>query len=350
MRTALQIYDVSGFVHCAQNVSDYASRYSHNFPVGGIQYLMKFIVSDLMAYKDVVLCFDRGRSFRKDIDKRYKAGRIGNKDVWAQLDLLYDLLPQCGLVCHGRDSFEADDLIYNVVEANDGPYDYQEIEILGTDYDLTHNITDGHIRFHSMSSQVNCVTWYDFSTAMFKDKVILPNTIAAYKIFCGDNSDRIPAFTSKASGITGSQFYGKYKELIKKQSGKLSIKQIRSEQLLRVYLKQLGEVLNNQDMEELDRRIRLVYPVKLDDKNNEFKEYSNSKNINMTALTDFLRVVNDRTSLKTLKKYYATPPESLIKTVKARGKALITGEYAVDNNRPLDMSVNSEVVNLKSFS
>lgn len=349
MRTSLQIYDVSGFIHCAQSVSDYANRYTHNFPVGGIHYLMKHVVSSLASYGDVVLCFDRGRSFRKDIDKQYKVGRVPRKEVWAQLDLLYELLPKCGIVCHGRNSIEADDLIYNVVEANKGPYDYQEIEILGTDYDLAHNITDGHIKFHSISSQVNCVTWYDFSSAMFKDRVILPNTIAAYKIFCGDNSDRIPPFISKASGITGTQFYGKYKELIKKQNSNLTIEQIRSEQLLRLYIKQLGNNLNEADRDELTRRMRLVYPVTLEDPNNSFKEYSNNRNINMSALVEFLRAVNDRTSLKTLNKFYATPPETLVKLISARGKALISGEYAVDNNRPIDVSVNSEIVNLKSF-
>lgn len=349
MRPALNIYDVSGLVHCGQNIRDYASRYAYGFPVGGMQYLLKHVVSDIVSFRDVVLCFDIGRSFRKDIDKRYKAGRVPNKDVWAQLDVLYDILPKCGIVCHGVDTFEADDLIFNVVEANDAPYDYHEITIFGTDYDLTHNITSGKIRFDSVSSQVNCVNYNNFPHAMYKDKTILPNTISAYKVFCGDKSDRVKPFVSNASGLTGLALYNKYVEIIKGQK-QLKIKQIRSQQLLEIYIKQLGTLLNDIDRDELAKRIRLVYPVKVvTDNPNKFKEYTTQSGVNIGNLVDFLSTINDRTSLKTLGKHKVTPPESLAKVIKNKGDSLKSGEYAVDRGRHLDVGINTEICNLKSF-
>lgn len=348
MRPALQIYDVSGLVHCGHKAPNYDTRYAHNFPVGGMQYLMKHVVSDLMSYKDVILTFDGRNNFRKALYKGYKLGRPANKQVWAQLDLLKQILPKCGIRCIEKDTLEADDLVFNVTEANDGQWDYQQIEILGVDYDLTHNITDGHIAFHSVSSQVNCVNWYDFPTAMYPNEEIIHNTIAAYKIFCGDNSDKIPTFVAQGSGYDGKALYAQYKKLIKSQAGKLSIKQIRSEKLLRLYITQLGGLLNDTDRIELDRRIKLVYPVIVTDI--DFKKVTSKDDIVMDSLVDFLSAIGDRTSLKTLKKTIITPSEPLVQILKGTAKALISGEYAVDNNRQVaGVGVNTECVNLKGF-
>lgn len=347
MRTSLQIYDVSGLVHCGQKAPNYETRYAHGFPVGGIHYLMKHVVSDIMAYRDVILTFDGKNNFRKSLYKGYKAGRLVDKRVWAQLDLLQEILPKCNIRCIVKDTLEADDMVFNAVEANNGEWDYQEIEILGTDYDLTHNITDGRIKFHSVSSQVNCVTWYDFSTAMFPNEDILPNTIAAYKVFCKDTSDNIPLFVSQGSGYTGKELYNKFKQLIR-HTGNLTARQIRSEELLRKYIEQLGSLLNDADRFELDRRIKVVYPVTV--KDIDFKQVTMQKDVSISTLLDFLSAVNDRTSIKTLKKTIVTPSEPLVQILKSRAKALVSGEYAVDNNRPiLDVGVNTEVINLKGF-
>lgn len=346
MRNALMIYDVSGLVYCGARAEKYKGLQSYGFPVGGIHYLMKHIVSDIQSGKDVALTFD-SKSFRKEIDKTYKAGRPKDNAVYAQLDLLFELLQQCGIVCYKKERFEADDLIFNIVENNKGEYDYGRVEILGVDYDLTHNIVSPQISFHSVSSQVNCVTWYDFSTAMVPNKVIPINTISAYKIWCGDKSDNIKPFCSEKSGITGEVFYSKFLELIRLQKNPLSVEQMRSRQLLEVFLTKVASYLDDKDMRELKKRMDLVFPVKLE---GDFKTVTKFDKVDLGALVNFLSLVNDRTSLRTLKKYAIKPTDALIQTIKSRSKALVTGEYAVDKNRSvLDNCVNTELVNLKGF-
>lgn len=342
MRNKLVIFDVSPFIYSGMGIPEYRNSTVFDFPVGGIKNLMKHVTYRLDAYSDIVLCFD-SKSFRKDISKSYKAGRQKSPQVYAQLDLLYDVLPKCGFVCLKEDGYEADDLIYNVVQANQA--NYFEIEILGTDYDLTHNVAFPNVSFQAITRLVNSINPNNFSTGIVMGKTLYYNTISAYKVLCGDNSDMISSFTSSSGNITGAFLYNKYVELLKKNGVLPHI--ARERKLLEQFLKGLNKFLTTEDYTELNRNMDLVYPVKLQ---GDFTEYTNMGKFDIKPLQLFLSTIDDKTSLKSINKYYLGEDKEVVKRMKILAKELLTGEYSVDKNRPFrDVGINTEVVNLKEF-
>ena len=342
MKLDLSVYDVSAYVYAGMSNSNYENRKFINYPVGGIQYLMKYVVSDLKAGKFVALAFD-SRSFRKDLMKEYKAGRVPDYRVYSQLEFLYEYLNKCGIACYKKQGYEADDLIYNIVNQNKA--NHLQTIIYGTDYDLTHNVDERRVRFGAATNIVNSISPINFATSIVKGELIFFNTISAYKVFVGDHSDNIPAFKS-ARGLTGKALYNKFVQLITKSSKPLTSEQTKSRTLLEWYIKQLDSILFDVDKQELKRRMDIVFPVELND---DFTYVSNEKSINMELLKSFLVMVNDNTTLKSLGGY-GTVTDEMKMILGKRAKELETGEFAVDRNKVVSaMPANTFMLNLKEF-
>lgn len=342
MRNKLVIFDVSPFIYSAMGIDKYRNDTLYDFPVGGIKNLLKHVSFVLRSYGDVVLCFD-SRSFRKDINPAYKAGRQKNPLVYAQLDLLYEVLPKCGIVCLKEEGLEADDLIYNVVEANQS--EYLVIEIMGTDYDLTHNVAYTNVLFRSITTQVHSVSPSNFTTAIIPGKKLLYNTIAAYKVFCGDNSDSIAEFKGTNPNITGELLYNKYIKLISNLN--LEPKVLRSRALLEKFIAKCGNVLTDVDRMKLKINMDLVYPRVIQ---GDFKQVTIRKGMNLAPLQSVLSTFEDKVSLKSLDLKINSIDTTIVNKMKIMAQGLKTGEYSIDNNRPFrDVGINTEVVNLKEF-
>lgn len=344
MKAKLVIYDVSPYIYAAANVSKYNTKYSNNFPVGGIQYLMKYIAYDLNSRNDVVLCFD-SKSFRKQIYPQYKAGRKVDYSVYAQLEFLYDCLPSFGITCHKVNGLEADDLIYNVMEANRG--EFLNIEIRGTDYDLAHNIIRPNECFVPATTAVNKITSLNFSEAFYKDVKILYNTIATYKVFTGDKSDNIPPFTSQ-KGMSGITLYNHFCKTILNNKSGLSLEVIRSRKFLENYITAMGSYFTMVDRSALKLNMDLVFPKLVTGV--DFKETCNYNSVNLNELAAFFTLTKDTVSRSTLDLGYKQASDALVQKMIVLGKELRTGEFAADRNKPyISPSVNTRLVNMKSF-
>lgn len=342
MRNKLVIFDVSPFIYSAMGIDKYKNDTVYDFPVGGIKNLLKHVSFTLRSYGDVVLCFD-SRSFRKDLNPTYKAGRQKNPLVYAQLDLLYEVLPKCGIVCLKEEGLEADDLIYNIVEANQK--EYLIIEIMGTDYDLTHNVAYTNVMFRSITTQVHSVTPSNFSTAIVPGKKLLYNTIAAYKVFCGDNSDYIERFKGTNPKVTGELLYDKYTQLVSTLN--LEPRVIRSRALLEKFIAKCGNILSDVDRMKLKLNMDLVYPRVIQ---GDFTQVTMRKGMDLAPLQSILSTFEDRVSLKSLELKINSIDKNVVSRMKIMAKDLKTGEYSIDNNRPFrDVGINTEVVNLKEF-
>ena len=342
MKLDLSVYDVSAYVYAGMRNSNYENRKFINYPVGGIHYLMKYVVSDLRAGKFVALAFD-SRSFRKDLMKSYKAGRIKDYRVYSQLEFLYEYLTKCGIACYKKDNYEADDLIYNIVNQNKS--NHLQTIIYGTDYDLTHNVDERRVRFGAATNLVNSISQINFQTSIVKGELVLFNTISAYKVFVGDHSDNIPAFKG-ARGVSGKVLYDKFINLIINNKNPMNSEQTRSRALLEQYINMLGEILFDVDRKELKRRMDMVFPAELDD---DFSYVSNEKSINMELLKQFLVMVNDNTALRTIGGCGAVTDDMKMILGK-KAKELETGEFAVDRNRVVTATpVNTVMLNLKEF-
>lgn len=338
----LVVYDVSPFIYIGNNVKGPYSNRMYGFPIQGVYYLLKHLSYDLNMNRDIVLCFD-SRSFRKDLMKKYKSHRIPNPEIFAQIDMLYDYLSKCGIVCHKQHGYEADDLIYNVVEANKNLY--QEVIIYGVDYDLAHNVSS-NVRFDSISSQVLSVDEKNFSKAMVKDEIIIFNSITPYKVFNGDKSDGVAPFkTSEYSG------YALYKAYIDNMTKALEIQkglQLRDKEVLEIFIEHVKGIFTEEEFKELKTRLEIFYPAKLE--NEIFKEVSHRFNINMVSYLKFLSTLNDSKSLRTLGEKHKGPSEDVKSDLLKRGRELTTGEYAVDRNI-VDgcVRMNSETLFVKGF-
>ena len=346
MRSKLCIYDVSAFVHAVNNIDMYKNELYFNYPVGGMKYFMKFLTLDLMSGNDVVVAFD-SKSFRKDLSKNYKAGRPQKLSVYSQLETLYEFLPRCGISCYKMEGYEADDLIYNIVNQNKDKY--LMIEIFADDYDLTHNVDEAKVKFGAITSQVNSIHCGNFSTSLVKGEVIRFNTISAYKVFCGDKSDGLKSFTSLMN-VSGKQLYRTYVALLDKMPN-LSFNQIRSKEMLEWYISTVskrGNVLMPEDIKELKQRIEIVYPVEIKDV--DFTITSSAKTTNKMILAQFLTMINDNVSLKHIRGYRSPLTEDMKNVMRKKALGLETGEFAVDRNKPVhQFNTESVMINLKEF-
>lgn len=340
----LVIYDVSPFVYAVADIKKYSDKYRHGFPVGGMLHFLKYLTLDLGCNNDVILCFD-SKSFRKELYPKYKAGRKANYSVYAQLDLLYEMLSACGVTCLKVNGYEADDLIYTVMERFRGKY--SEIEIRGSDYDLVHNIVNYNEAFIPANSKVNVITARTFKDALYENEMILFNTISAYKVLTGDKSDNIPAFKS-AKGLTGHAIYDLLRRSVLSSKTVFKTEVLRSRQFLEVFLKKLSGQLNELDYEALRLNMDLVFPKYC--KEVECSDSCNIKSINKKDLASFLTLLNDQRSLENVGLTMLGYTETLVEKVKRMGKELRTGEYAADRGKTFTpVTVNAGLTNLREF-
>lgn len=325
--STLCVYDVSTFVYVGTHAKDVYSEKVLGFPARGIFYMNKYLAYDLSQGNDVVLCFD-SKSFRKKLDKGYKSNRINNPDVWAQLDFLYEYYNRVGIVCHKVDGYEADDLIFNVVEANRPKYN--EIVVYGTDYDLCHNVCF-RTRFESINSITNSVDYKNFKHAVEKGVVVPFNTITAYKVFMGDTSDTIKMF--KGTNCNGDMLYKMYIKAMEQAVG-LDPMIVRTRKALQLFLDKIRDNLGEADYKQLMTRMDIFFPAFIEGEKNgvDFSEVSNRRSIDLPKFGEYLSSLTDMRSLKHMgMKNKGFNPE-IREDIRRRAKELNTGAYAVKKN------------------
>lgn len=330
----LDIFDMSALVHTGNTAEAYRYDSYYNYPTGGIHYALKYIVPSLLTGHYVIAAFD-SRSFRKDIVCDYKAGRTFNKVVKSQLETLYEGLLSANIACYKYDTFEADDIINWAVKEYKARDDVQEVVIFGNDYDLCHNV-DFRVRFRGINSNVNSIYYGNFSKSIRMGDTVMFNTIAAYKVFCGDTSDSIPSF-KHSGGLTGRQIYGRYVKFIsdaqEEASVVFSIDYLTSINPLGVFINKSG-LFNDDDKKDLGIRIKLIYPA---DRPADVELLaSNRDSLDRDNLYRFLLVYGDRYSLSSFNMYRATPCKEDIEVVKEKARQLLSGEYEVDRSLPLE--------------
>lgn len=331
MKARLAVFDVSAYVHTGMNEDSYKNYKVSGFPVGGIKYFLKYLSLELSKNADVVCAFD-SRSFRKDLDPTYKEGRVRNPAIHAQCNLLYNLLQKCGIACYKVDTFEADDIIYNAVKQN--KHNYLAVDVFGVDYDLTHNVDEGKVRFRAVNSNVNSIDVSNFCFGIKQGVYIHFNTISAFKVLNGDNSDNISAFKS-VKGYKGSELYSIYVKYLESQNPQLSSTYTSHADVFRAVLKALNEKLTEEDYVDLETRIKKVYPAEM----SETFTPSNLANADKALLTELISAVDEYPALRSLRYSRGFVSESTRSLFYKLGKELETGEYAVDKSKEVVTSV-----------
>lgn len=169
------------------------------FPTGGIRKVFGIINSE-MAISDFILCFDGGTKFRKELSPQYKAGRVPNYAVMAQIDLLKELLTECNIPYLYREDFEADDLICSSVHFCQCVRDPDKIIIYSDDRDLSCCVSDD-VSIKNVTSNGISINRNNFERRVVRGEDIPYNTILLHKMMFGDKSDNYPGVN-----ITGLRF------------------------------------------------------------------------------------------------------------------------------------------------
>lgn len=323
--SVLHVFDVFPILHAANNVPALASEFSRDCPVGGAKLLLRKISHILTNGEDVVCAFD-SKSEKSIKCSYYKKGRKRVPEVMLQSELLYKFLTNAGVTCIKVNGLEADDIIYNVV--NQSLKDYYTIYMYSSDYDLCHNIFKDRVQLRAVTQLSLNVHIGNFSDVLSRDKIRIPyNMITAFKVFCGDKSDEIPAFVSH-DGINGRVFFNKLVDMAFSLDKPLPFKVLRSKELILKLAPLMG--LNEEDIKVLKERCYLFYPI---EKELDFIP-TNIRSVNLNYYKQFVKAIGDKDSCTSLK-CWDVDSKKLEQEIYEYGKAYKSGEYHVDNNLSL---------------
>ena len=176
--------------------SYYATAYSGNFmknskgfptnALFGFANMMKKIISEEVP-THILVAFDKGKTFRHDKYKDYKAGRLEMpNELGLQFPKAKDLLDCMGIKHYEIDNYEADDIIGTVASICDK--EGYKANIISSDKDLLQLISD-NVSMKLLKSKD--VIRYNLVTFR-RDWGIEPENIVDLKALMGDSSDNIP--------------------------------------------------------------------------------------------------------------------------------------------------------------
>ena len=345
MKGIAHLFDVSSFVYTGMSpgATQYNTVKMQGFPVGGMKYFLRYMLAPLVRTGGEVAVFFDSKTDRKTKYSSYKSGRDHSPEIHAQVEELYDSLMRVGIPCYKVDGYEADDLIFSAVEQF--KLTHSRVYIYSSDYDLTHNV-DSTVQFFAANSNVNNVTLSNFDYSVVKGKKILPNTISAYKVFTGCDSDGVPSFISEG-GISGEIYYDRFCKYLLDNLNPYSIAVSRDPRALKIFIYQeVKQELTEKDISDLTARIDVIYPRKAE---MEFTTASKAE-VDMVGLSKLLTICHEYQGLKLIRMPQYEVSEKEAEYFRTKARQLYTGEYAADRALKLEeFSVKSEALNVRSF-
>jgi len=138
---------------------------------------------------NVIVCWDAGRSGRKELDPDYKAKRSAAEGVWQDLPYMQRMVECVGLRVGRKEGFEADDVIGSLAHSLDGP-----VLIHSYDKDFYQLVTD-RIQVFRPRRKVHGREIPDKIVGVaeaIEEFGCHPSKIVIFKAFKGDSSDNIP--------------------------------------------------------------------------------------------------------------------------------------------------------------
>lgn len=178
------LLDVSSIVYGGHYMRD---RRCNGFPVAGISKLLGIINANF-ANHDIALCFDGESIIKKELLPEYKAGRVPNYAVYAQISLLKEILLDCNIPFYQDDKYEADDYIYSLCHSLGMICCPDNVTIYSDDRDIACCVTPT-VSLAGITSNGKCIDMDSYSDRVVRGSVIPYNTILIWKMFHGDSSD-----------------------------------------------------------------------------------------------------------------------------------------------------------------
>lgn len=271
----INILDVSNIIYGGHYGSTASSRPKTvcGFPTGGLYKLFGLIASNIYNC-DFALAFDGDSILKKELLPEYKAGRIPNYSVYAEIEMAKELCTMCNIPILYDPKYEADDFIYSLCfYISMLSMERQRMTIYSDDRDLACCIAP-NISIHNVTTQGKAIDFDSFSDRVV-DKMKLPyNSILLYKLFHGDKSDNYKGsyFPSVSFDVLFSELDEALKPLLEEGLGI---------NLYYSHYDALAAVLNDipylhDEKEQILRAARIVYPYLLDYSNVPFNELQQS--------------------------------------------------------------------------
>ncbi len=169
------------------------------FPIAGIAKVFG-ILNGSISREDFALCFDGDDIIKKELYPEYKANRIPDYSVYAQIDFLKELLDLCNIPYFYSKKQEADDYIFTLChDLSFLSKGEEKITVMSDDRDMACCVTE-NISLRNITTNGKSITKDNFSARAVSEKAILFNTILLYKLFYGDKSDHYTGI--KISGLS----------------------------------------------------------------------------------------------------------------------------------------------------
>lgn len=207
----LYLFDVSPFIH-AGNVNKFAKLEklvdmgttwkTLVTPCGGISLIFNTLYS-ILGKGDIVFCCDRNPTIKKDMLSTYKHNRDHARPIEVGKAIAEYILADCGCTVLARAGYEADDIIYSIVQRDHDAYD--NIYIYTGDSDL-YFLVDDKVSILPSSSRAKEVTIQNYAEVLSKYGARY-NTMTMMKILGGDSSDCIPGLPTNVVKQMASTFY-----------------------------------------------------------------------------------------------------------------------------------------------
>lgn len=187
---ALYLVDLSGYVfrayHALPPLS--SSRGEPTHAVLGTVNMLQKVVAERRPHMLAVAMDSKGRTFRHDLDARYKATRPqAPADLSQQMARVFEIVSAWDVACFREDGLEADDLIAAVTAR--AVAEGLRVVIVSADKDLMQLVRDGHptvMLWDSMRDKV-------YGAAEVREKLgVVPSRVRDFLALTGDTSDNVP--------------------------------------------------------------------------------------------------------------------------------------------------------------
>ena len=251
----LHIFDVAPFCH-AGSVNRYA-RFEQTIevgstwrtqvtPAGGVSLIFNQLY--YVCNDDCVFCCDRNPTIKKDMQRSYKGNREHKRTIQIQKAVAEYVIDKCGGLVIARAGYEADDIIYSLIQEQHDNYD--NIYVYTGDSDLFF-LVDNVVSIRPSSTRAKSVDLYNYEDVTG----LKYNCTTMSKIIKGDSSDGVPALPKDRQGALAEFFYAS-----DKMFPRLGDKEFVMEWMQTLFPNELSqaEMIFPLDVEDLPKEMRSI--------------------------------------------------------------------------------------------
>lgn len=179
----------------------------HGLPIGGIKEVLSRSFVRLRDQIPVAWAFD-SRNSRKEVSSEYKAARTFSADIAVQNEILKDIGRRLNIPCFYADGYEADEVIYQAVDANLDSY--YNMDIITSDKgDMAGVIVKPGIMLIGADSKATTISRDNYEFAIRSGVPIKYNSVLPFNVFCGKPSNNLGVL-HLPSGAKSRDYYWSY--------------------------------------------------------------------------------------------------------------------------------------------